>query len=392
MKVLFVCGSNFSGPSEKQALGFAEQLGRLGHPSAVAVRGPADTQDAIGVAPEGVTCLGYRIGPRGADHGFRDAVRTLAPDVVHAFNPRVPVMAAARDALAASPGARLWVHFEDDEWGLASAPGGSLVRRGGKRLARAAAPVHPGVWHLATPRSLREARDRAAGFDALTPALAAEIERRTGRPASVVLPVLPELPAVSTPALSALDRPAARTVVYTGGVFGAHVEDFRLLLQAIASLRGDGLDVGLVHAGAVAPRWPPAELCRDAGLDPAATRFLGPLPLSQMPGLLALGDVLPQPGGPSTFNRLRLPSKLQSYLASGRPVVTFAVGFGELLEDGTEVLKTQTAAPDELAGRIALLLEDDALARRVGDGGRVAAERLFDPKRNALALLAAYGA
>jgi glycosyltransferase involved in cell wall biosynthesis len=109
-----------------------------------------------------------------------------------------------------------------------------------------------------------------------------------------------------------------------------------------------------------------------------------------VPALLRRADVLLQPGPPSDFNRLRLPSKMQAYLASGRPTVTFAVGFAELLEDREEVVKTHTGDPSELADRVEEVLDDGALRARLEHGGPAAAARLLDPARNTDALLAHY--
>jgi glycosyltransferase involved in cell wall biosynthesis len=83
---------------------------------------------------------------------------------------------------------------------------------------------------------------------------------------------------------------------------------------------------------------------------------------------------------------------MQTYLASGTPTVTFGVGFGELLEDGVEVLKTRGSEPAELADKLMALIDDPELAERIGRGGRAAAQRLFDPVANTDALLAHYEA
>jgi len=93
--------------------------------------------------------------------------------------------------------------------------------------------------------------------------------------------------------------------------------------------------------------------------------------------------VLVQPGRPTEFNRLRLPSKLQAYLASGRPTVTYATGLEELLTDREEVLFTRTGDPAELSARLGDVLTDEALRARLEYGGPRAAKRLFDADANA---------
>jgi glycosyltransferase involved in cell wall biosynthesis len=103
-------------------------------------------------------------------------------------------------------------------------------------------------------------------------------------------------------------------------------------------------------------------------------------------------DVLVQPGAPSEFNRLRFPSKLPAYLASGTPTVTYAAGPGELFEDRVEVLKTHTGEPEELADRMREVLDDGRLREKLARGGPAAAARLFHPERCTDALLEYYRA
>lgn len=117
--------------------------------------------------------------------------------------------------------------------------------------------------------------------------------------------------------------------------------------------------------------------------------FLGYLPFGTTDTVMARATILLQRGRPNDFNRLRLPAKLQSYLASGRPTITFAVGLGELLEDRDEVLKT-TGQPGELADRIGELLEDADLHDRLSIGGPRAARGLFDEEANVAALVSHY--
>ncbi|MGI8728234.1 MAG: glycosyltransferase family protein [Solirubrobacterales bacterium] len=126
------------------------------------------------------------------------------------------------------------------------------------------------------------------------------------------------------------------------------------------------------------------------GMSPGSAIEVGNLPYERVPPLLRAGKILLQPGHPTKLNRLRLPSKLQSYLASGTPTITFAFGCGELLRDREEVLKTYSPAAEELATRIAELLGDEPLYERLADGGPRAARSLFDPEVNARRIVAHY--
>lgn len=359
-------------------LALAPELLARGHAVAVSCgSGP-------GIAPAGIEGLEvwpHRLrGPRLAAEARRRA-RAFAPTLVYAFSPRLPVITASR-SYASTVGAPLFVHFEDDEWGLAAGRADDpLWRRGARRTSRAAGALLPSLWPFVSDRSLRWVAENAAGLDALTPSLSEEVRTRLDRGCRVVPPPSTRSgqgdPA-ATPGLSGI-RPDAAVVAYTGAVFGAHLADFELALAAVGLLRAQGRSVALVQTGRTAPRFDLPALARTHGLGEESAVFLGYRNPDEVDALLARADVLVQPGHPSDFNRLRLPAKLPGYLRSGTPTVTFAVGAGELLEDRREVLKTHTGRPEELALRIAELLDDPALAAELSRNGPRAAERLFAP-------------
>ena len=394
-RILFVCQNDFSAPSEKQVLGLAQQLVGRGHEVMIAICGDISTAQQ-----EGATGLpGLRVHDfafvRGRLRpGDLAAARDFAPTLVHAWNSRVPTIAAAR-AMARAARAPVFVHFEDDEWRVPEhAPGELLLRRVAHRGRRVVSHFDPSVWWHSNRSSLRWTARHAAGLDALTPALAREVQRRMKRDCAVVLPITPRVP--PTPVESLPKLPAGfdghPLLLITGTIWPVYLPDFMLGFRAVAELQRRGRPVRLLHAGRVLPRWDPLELARSASVAEGTAAFIGYVPFSVVPGLLRRADVLLQPGPPSEFNRLRLPSKLQAYLASGTPTVTFAVGFGELLADRVEVLLTQTADPGELADRIAELLDDPALRATLSRSAPAAAARLFDPRANADALLSHYRA
>ncbi len=392
MRILFVCGADFSAPSEKQALGFAQELVRRGHRVLISMGGDLDsagTEGAIEIS--GLQFIRHRLRAYGRRLGAPEiqSARNFRPTLIHSFSPRLPVITAAA-AYSGATDAPVFVHYEDDEWSIArGAPGEQLHRRAGRPVLRQLGRVLPRAWPFQSAASERWIATRARGIDALTPALAEHVAERVGRHVEVVLPVTPAVEKTA-PGADLIDAGGVPVLLYTGAVFGSHIADFRLGLRAVALAQQKGCSARLVHAGALAPRFDPADLVRESGLRPGTAQFLGHLPFSAMPRLLAAADVLLQPGHPSDFNRLRLPSKLQSYLASGTPTVTFAVGFGELLADRREVLKTYTGDPQELAARILELLEHEPLRRILAHAGPVAARRLFDPAQNTDVLLAHY--
>ena len=393
--VLFVCASDFTSPSEKQVLWLARELIGRGHRVMVSLFG--DPASARAEGAEEVPALSLRwhrfLGgrPRAGDLA---AARSFAPDLVHAWNSRPPVVYAARP-YARATGAPVLVHWEDDEWGMLGGPSARsapervklLLRRGGAR-------VHPPIWNISTPRSLAWVARNAAGFDALSPALAQEVQERTGRDCAVILPVSPPEAWEESSSEQAPPLPAATegsdVLLYTGDINFRRAPDARLAIEALAEVQRRDRRVTFVHAGRNTSGLDLGEAAAAAGARPETVHALGNVPYPQIPALLRKASILLQPGRLTSFNRLAMPSKLQSYLAAGTPCITFAAGSGELLEDRVEVLKTFTAEPTELADRIVELLSDDELRATLARNAPIAARRLFDPSRNAEAFLAHY--
>jgi glycosyltransferase involved in cell wall biosynthesis len=394
--ILLVGGSDLHSPDEKQFLTFARYLVGRGHRVLFALRAgsPDYGREQEIDPPAGLALHEYRLVGRRLRRADVDAARRFAPNLIHALYPRGTVLAACAHWSRVT-GAPLLAHIADDEWGLASGPRASSTReRFELRARRAAAAAWPWVWPYSTPGWLRYVAEHARSFDALTPALAQEVGRRFGRDCAVLLPAFefvnqdadsldPDVTAIFS---------GRSVALYTGAVGPVHEPDVRLGLRALAEVQRRGHAIDFVHAGPIDDRRHPLRLAAEEGLEPGTAKTLGYVEMATVPGLLRRAAVLLQPGAPSEFNRLRLPSKLQAYLASGSPTVTFAVGFGELLEDRREVLKTYTADPVELADRIVEVLEDAGLRARLAVGGPAAARRLFDPVANTNALEAHYRA
>lgn len=94
--------------------------------------------------------------------------------------------------------------------------------------------------------------------------------------------------------------------------------------------------------------------------------------------MLRAADVSCSPGLPSSFNELRLPSRLVKSMAMGQPVVTCEAGFGKSLCHGENAVILRDADPACWAEAMSLLLEPDQRAS-IGAGGRDFALKHFHP-------------
>jgi glycosyltransferase involved in cell wall biosynthesis len=392
-RVLFVCGSDFTSPSEKQVLWFSQELASRGAEVMISLRGDPGSARVEGADRiDGVRLIWPTFRGKGLERTDLEEARGFAPDLVHAFNARVPVVAAAR-AYSEATGSPVLMHWEDDEWGLQHGfPTNSPAKRAVGLARRAASRAYPQAWYLASPGSLRWAGREPIAHDALTPRLAAHVTAKVDRPCAVIYPAgarSSDQNGGEAPDLPASVR-AGRIATYTGEIHPARIEDIRLVVRAIAIAQERGLDATFVHAGGNIAGIDADGFARDAGLRPGTYAFLGHLPFAQIPPLLRQSSALMASTRPIPFNTLCLPSKLQAYLASGTPVIASAPGAGELLEDRDEVLKTNTGQPEEVADRLGEVLTDEALAAKLAVGGPRAAARLFDPARNTDSLIEHY--
>lgn len=393
LRVLFVCANDFREASAKQALWSAQELAARGHDVAVSVTGDADSaRGELSAAGGRLRIRAHHFwGPRLASADVRAAVE-FAPQVIHCWSSRLAAVAVVR-RLSVATGAPVVVHWEDDEWRIRSDPmRRSFVRRLLRPAKRLVALGYPPLGVTMNDGSLRWLRANAAGLDALTPALAEHVSANTGMPCAVILPVTP---APEEPADGATDSWPAQfgstpVALWTGSVHPGLEADVRAAMRAVAEVQGRGHALAFVHVGDVLPRYDTAAWATEAGLAAGTSRFLGYVPYPRVPALLRRATILLSSGAPNDYNRLRLPSKLQAYLASGTPAITYATGFGELLRDREDALLVHTAEPPELAERIIELLTDPGLRETLKRGGRLAAQRLFDPERNTQALIAYY--
>ncbi len=382
MNILFVNYGDFTTNSLNHIGGFANVLSAQGHACVVAV--PANRESITAVA-----------GPMFIPALYAEvlALPALFPDgrpadVIHAWTSREGVrkFVVAYERAVARP-VPLIVHLEDNEEHLICAwarkPMAELMKLDAAELDALVVdalphPVrHRSFLHLADAvtvivERLREQVPPTVEAELLAPGVDGALYR----------------PQAADPALRAeLGLKAdERVIVFTGSNTFANEPEMRELYVAVRLLNQRGVPTRLVRTGFNSPHFlngVPAEL-------QAHVLDLGFVPKARLPGLLALADVLVQPGRPGPFNDYRLPSKLPEFLASGRPVILPPTNVALAMQDGVEALFLKTGTPEDIADCCQRIFADPALGRRLGEAGAAFARRMFDLEQRTKGLLQLY--
>jgi len=375
MRVLFLHFGELHVNSVIQAFHLGEEMTAAGIEVTLCGQGRTDRIGAVG--DPSFDCINYEA----LDGRLREWARDPDQTVVCAWTPREIVRKGVDRAVAAL-GAPYVVHLEDNEEHLISTalklPYEQLRRLPRERQDELCTDdfIHPAHY----PRLL----EGAAAVTVITEEL--NEFNFAGRPHDLAQPGVdherfrPDLaPAVSREQLGL--RPDDFVLVYHGIGHWANVRELFSLYLAVQLLRRRGRRVQLVRLGST----------KLGGVDPRTFQALrnglpdlGDVDWREIPGYLALADAYVQPGAPDDFNRYRLPSKLPEFLAMGRPVILPACNLGNDLRDGEDALLLREGTALEIAARIEQLLDDRALARRLGDAARrFAVDRLSWPKNAA---------
>lgn len=347
-KVVFACYGALDCNSAIHIAGFARELQRLGYAVAVAGRERINGAYESGPPPfEVFTLAELARDPKGVI-GF-DGRFQPERTALYAWTPRKASRTAVRKALRKGP-MRYLVHLEDNEDHLSdlrfSDPDTAAADRGEReaflsaaaavsyiapRLAEVAPPGKPSLW-------LEPGVDPVL-FETLPPFRRGALLRAIGVPTD------------------------ARVLIYPGNVHHANQAEVAALYAAVAGLRAQGRNLVLVKTG----RDDPAVAAALASTASAAGLVeLGLVPRPMLLELIKCADLFVQPGAAGPFNDFRLPSKLPEVMAAGRPVILPAANLGLRLKDGEQALLLRDGSAAEIAGRIAAVLDDPALAARLG--------------------------
>ena len=153
----------------------------------------------------------------------------------------------------------------------------------------------------------------------------------------------------------------------------------RLVVDIASELRKDGISIRIVFTGGGSREKFDTirEYARQRGvLD--RFRFTGYVSDEELNRLMRNATALLAPLPENLQSVARFPTKLGYYLASGRPVITNAVGDVQTyLLDNVNACIATACAPELFAQKVSLILSDPDSARRIGNNGKAMAFNTF---------------
>jgi glycosyltransferase involved in cell wall biosynthesis len=390
LNILFVNYGDFTTNSLNHIGGFANTLCAAGHACVVAV--PDRRESLVHVARPLFIAATYEEAIA-RPNLFPDG---KPADLIHAWTPRECVrkftVAYQRAALRATgaAAARLIIHLEDNEHFLLEGFTGQPYAK----LREAAAAELDARLNDSLPHPVR-----SESFLRLADGVTHIIDKLAefappGTPTHLLFPGvdfdLYHPQDADTAYRTELGlKPDEKVIVFTGSNTFANEPEMRDLYLAVALLNADGIPTRLVRTGFNSPRFL-------AGLSDDVKRHvldLGFIEKAKLPQLLALADVLVQPGRPGPFNDYRLPSKLPEFLSSGRPVILPPSNLAALLTDGREaVFLPASGTPADIAAACSRLFTDGNLAASIGPQALGFARQHFDLAANTRGLADFYAA
>ncbi|MBS0630714.1 MAG: glycosyltransferase [Verrucomicrobia bacterium] len=381
MNILFANYGDFTSNSLNHIGVFANRLTLLGHACVVAVPERLETQAVFPGALFTPVLFARTLESEPIFPDRRPA------DILHVWTPREIVREFTLAYLHRHPAATVIIHLEDNEIFLmesyARAPIAELRRLSDEEILARLTP------RLSHPVRFTNFLRLAHAATVITDRLVELVP--IGKPTHRLLPGIDGAlyqPAIADPALrtSLGLKPEEKVLVYTGSTTFATLADIRTLLLAVRLINERGTPCRLIRTGINPP-----SLARElTAIGGDHVLELGFVEKGQLSSLLALADVLVQPGAPDDFNDYRLPSKVPEFLSVGRPVITPRANLARTMEHGRHALLLETGTPQEIADQCLRVFADPDLAARLAAGALEFARAHFDLAGNTAALVAFY--
>lgn len=358
MNILFVLYHDFTANSAGHVRPLANELVKLGHDCSVAVPSNKASVSSLG------TVL---FSPLEFDEVFETGFAFSdgrGPDIVHAWTPREGVRKFC-DRVREASEYRLFIHMEDNEWHLVKCAFGQPFERLAAMDRDELDNLLPDS--LSHPQRAMEFLKAASGVTVIIDRL-----RDILPPVQATLELWPSAdeelftPRASHPFERNMLGVAKNStvVVYTGNVHHANSHEVRSLYVAIAVLNREGFPATLIRTGRdFVPFLGP-----DEGWARQHSIELGLVPRTQLPVLLAMADVLVQPGNSDDFNDYRFPSKLPEFLSAGRPVILPNANIGRYMTPGKHGFVLSESNAVAIANAIRAIMSDTELYQRLATG------------------------
>jgi glycosyltransferase involved in cell wall biosynthesis len=173
-------------------------------------------------------------------------------------------------------------------------------------------------------------------------------------------------------------------LVYTGNAHSANRQEVFSLYLATRLLNRLGVKTKLIRAGEDYVTILSAEL---AEIKPHILE-LGKIPHSEVAGVLAMSDILVQPGRVDPFNDYRFPSKVPEFFAMGRPVIIPAANLGRFVRHDADCLVLARGDALEIADLVVELSRDPIRRQRLAEGAVNFAHKHFQWDKIAKSYLA----
>lgn len=307
-----------------------------------------------------------------------------APDIVHAWTPR-EVVRLYCEKLGKKYDFKLFIHLEDNEEHLLE----KFLKKPYKKILNT--PQNSISEGLSHPIKYREFLSMADGVTIIMDKLKQFVPDRA--PTTVLWPgvntdlFFPREPDLALAA--SLGVPLNSTVLcYTGNVHAANAHEVRSLYLAVAMMNREVRSTVLLRTG--------KDYCNFLGEDDRWARQysieLGYIDRLKLPEILALADVLIQPGRSDEFNDYRFPSKLPEFLAMGKPVILPAANIGRFMEHMKDALVLPVVDALHIVKAVNLVLNDEVLYGKLGRGALNFAETNLSWRKNSENLKSFYEA
>lgn len=374
--ILMVSHSDFPMNSAIHVHHFANELIKLGLDCVVAV--PWDEKSVTSVEGNLYKVTSYQ-DITNICHYFTNH---QPPDIVHCWTPREHVRIYCYH-LASLYDFKLVIHWEDSEECIIERFFNISVKDWTSQFDRETALLDRILpYNLSHPQKYKEFLSTADGATIIIDKLREFIPD--------TLPTITLYPGVDTAEFYIREKNIAflqelsitentTILVYTGIVHPTNQEEVRRLYLAVGKRNQRGKPTVLIRTGVDNN----LVLLEENELwIKEYIRELGWVERKKIPDILALADVLIQPGKPDDFNDYRFPSKIPEFLAMGKPVIVPDTNIGKVLTHLENALILPTVDEESLQSAIDLIINDQNLAQKLSEGGVKFAQNFLNWSNN----------